>query len=58
MELEFLNRSVFATRFSQETIDFSTGSTFYIAYLDVVPSANVKSIKAGKRKLICENKFI
>lgn len=34
--------------FSLETIDFSTGSTFYIAYLGVVPSENVKSMNRKK----------
>lgn len=29
-------------------MDFSTGSTFYIAYVGVVPSANVKSMSRKK----------
>lgn len=44
----FLNRSGFVKLFSQETTDFSPGSMFYIAYLYVVLSANVKSM--GRKK--------
>lgn len=48
MEPEFLNESGFAKLFFWETIDFSTRSTFYIAYLGVVPSEIVKSMSWKK----------
>lgn len=45
LELEFLNKSGFAKLLFG---DFSTGSAFYIAYLGVVPSENVKSMNRKK----------